>query len=64
MNSELNKNEMPRFCCLYNQEISCRTCYEIGMVAEGLFPKSELPSDIDMGTNEANKCLMCEYHIE
>ena len=67
MTSELNEKRLPRFCCLYGHEIDCDICNEIGSVAEGLFPQSELPLDMglkEMGEERTEKCLACEYHIE
>lgn len=63
MSSEKNRLELPRFCPLCNTEIECVECYEIGMVAEGAFPKSELPSGLELTEERAKQCLACEEHV-
>ena len=63
MSSEYNEKELPRTCPLLEKEIACEECYEIGMVAEGWFPKSELPPGMVLSEEKTRFCLNCEYHV-
>jgi hypothetical protein len=61
---EINTKELPRFCPLCGKEIKCIECYEIGMVAERLFPDSELPPELKYTEEMAAQCNACKYHID
>ena len=64
MSLEKNRQELPRYCPLMDREILCEECYEIGMVAEGSFPVSELPPGMVLTEATREKCLNCEEHID
>ena len=64
MGLEINRKERPRECLLLNKVIECELCYEIGMVAEGTFPPSELPLELKYTEEMAAKCNACQYHID
>lgn len=63
MNSELNEKELPRFCPLYQKQIECLSCYETGMVSEGIMPESLWPKEIDFTEAAIEMCMNCEYHV-
>lgn len=64
MSLEANRLELPRKCPLTGTELECESCYEIGMVAEGAFPESELPPGMILSEQDIEKCMKCENHID
>ena len=64
MSLKKNRQELPRYCPLRCREIACEECYEIGMVAEGAFPVSELPPGMNLTEADADRCKNCEEHID
>lgn len=63
MSLEKNTAEPLVSCPLCGKEIEEHICYEIGMVAEAIFPQSELPVGMVMTEQDREKCLECEKHI-
>ena len=50
-------------CPLCGKEVEEHICYEIGMVAEEIFPQNELPIGMIMSNKDRETCLRCEKHI-
>ena len=63
MNLEINAKELPRYCPLHKKEIECVTCFETGMVAEGILPEKFWPSGVNYTEETSKECLACQYHI-
>lgn len=64
MGLKINREERPRECPLMGRSIECELCYEIGMVAEGTFPDSELPHELKYSEEMAARCNACQFHID